>query len=82
MKELEKLAEELKKELYKKERELQSKDDCDKYSWGHLENRRRDVIAFTSSINDVAKDPFLKNEIIKNYIADARSLTEKIRQIK
>lgn len=81
MKELTELSEQLTNELNKKEKELQEKVDCDIYLRGHLENRRNEVQAFADSIKDITKDPFLKNEVIKNYTTDADRIISEIRQI-
>lgn len=81
MKELIEFSERLKKELDKKEKELQEKVDCSGYLLGYLENRRRDVKAFKDSIKNVTKDPFLKNEVIENYAVKAKEIIGKIRQI-
>ena len=81
MKELIELSEQLKNELNKKEKELHERVNCDIYLKGHLENRRKDVQAFTDSIKNLTKDPFLKNEIIKNYTIDADRIIAEIRQI-
>ena len=82
MKELYDLSEQLENELSQKEKELQEKNDCSIYLVDNLENRKKDVLAFTDSIKHVSKDPFLKNEIIKNYSNEAKKIKEEIRQIK
>jgi hypothetical protein len=82
MKELYDLSEKLENELNQKDKELQGTNDSSIYLAGNLENRKIDVLAFTNSIKHVSKDPFLKNEIIKNYKNAAKKIIEEIRQIK
>lgn len=81
MKELRKILEELAVLYKEKEKECNEKPNFNSYVQSELNNKKRKIEIFQTSIDKVSNDPFLKNEIINNFKRDAEQIKSEIGQI-
>lgn len=79
--ELAKLVEYLEDSYSEKEQELRVNPNFDSHVDGALQNRRQEIRSFKIATNNPELNPIYKDEIIKNFTADAKRIKSELDKI-